>query len=424
MRGKRLGVTLLGLVSALVLALGSANVSATDVRPAANWNPSAAPERLTDFAAEINESMVTIYCRNGTGSGWAADITISDKAKESGYKSFLVTNHHVIRECTYSGGSRYIEIRQGNVRYPAYVWNWDVKNDLAGVFTTVDLPKLKWFGVPRPLAGQWVAAFGSPFGLAGSITTGIVSYVEAFRLTSTAPINPGNSGGPLVDNKGRVIGINTATIDGSNGFGIVVGTPALCVDTLNCSNPDGVWTDGERKFAFLLGSREGPDAVFRLYGTEIAGETATLYIKREGETTYKAHSPTQKVSPEGEAVFTVRDLGKVYGYVEVAGIQTLRDIVPAALNPPPELERVRAKAKGIGRLVISWREPDWSTASDRAWYRYKVGGDDWKVTRRTRVSVSGLQPGQKTTVKVQASRGNPGYFGALGPVTRVTVRVK
>lgn len=412
----------LGAVILLPISILGSSVQATTVQPSVNWNPSAAPEQLTDFAATINKSMVTVYCGNSLGSGWTSTVTINQDAIAAGYKTYIITNHHVIEECTYSTSSRYIEVRQGGVRYPAYVWSWDRENDLAGLHTTADLPKLQWNRVPRPLPGQWVAAFGSPFGLSGSITTGIVSFVGDNQLTSTAPINPGNSGGPLVDNKGRVVGTNTATIVGSNGFGIVVGTPALCDKIVRCSDPDGVWTDGEMKSAILLQKRDGPVIRLMLTGLEISGETVTLFVKRLGETTYSEYSTKQVVSDSGEAEFSLYEPGRIYVYAEVAGITTNRVIVTEA-RPAPKVRGMRARAKGQGRVVVSWKVPDWATPENSAWYRYQVGSDEWKVTRRNRLNLSGLEPGKKVRIKVQSSYGDPDVY-APGRVSRVVVRVK
>jgi S1-C subfamily serine protease len=83
--------------------------------------------------------------------------------------------------------------------------------------------------------GDFVAALGSPFGLSGSITTGIVSQLGRTITESTAgnfpianviqtdaPINPGNSGGPLLNDQGQVVGINTAGVSGSQGVGFAI----------------------------------------------------------------------------------------------------------------------------------------------------------------------------------------------------------
>jgi len=78
--------------------------------------------------------------------------------------------------------------------------------------------------------GEWVMAIGNPFGLAQTVTAGIVSAkgrvigsgpYDDFIQTD-ASINPGNSGGPLFDTQGKVIGINTAIIAGGQGIGFAI----------------------------------------------------------------------------------------------------------------------------------------------------------------------------------------------------------
>src|SRR5690606_40075150 len=80
--------------------------------------------------------------------------------------------------------------------------------------------------------GEWVLAFGSPFGLDSTVTAGIVSAIGRdtgdylpFIQTDVA-VNPGNSGGPLVDLNGRVVGINSQIVSRSGGFmGISLAIP-------------------------------------------------------------------------------------------------------------------------------------------------------------------------------------------------------
>ncbi len=99
----------------------------------------------------------------------------------------------------------------------------DPKSDLAVVKINADrLIAAKWGDSSSLRKGDWILAFGSPFGYIGSMTHGIVSALDRTNvgilgaqgyedfIQVDAPINPGNSGGPLVNLHGEVVGINTA----------------------------------------------------------------------------------------------------------------------------------------------------------------------------------------------------------------------
>lgn len=134
----------------------------------------------------------------------------------------ILTNNHVIA----GGGKITVRLYDGR----EYVAT-DVKTDPA---TEIAVIKIKATGLPTAQLGNsdelkigdWVLAVGQPFGLENTVTAGIVSATgravgitkhEEFIQTDAA-INPGNSGGPLVDLKGRVVGINTAISSSSGGF--------------------------------------------------------------------------------------------------------------------------------------------------------------------------------------------------------------
>jgi putative serine protease PepD len=148
---------------------------------------------------------------NATGSGFVID--------SSGH---ILTNNHVVSAAA-SGGSIQVVTQQGKVstarlvgRSPAY--------DLAVVQVVgLEAPSVQFGESAKAIVGQDVVAIGSPLGLAGTVTSGIVSaknrpvtaggegeisYINA--LQTDAAINPGNSGGPLVDMDAHVIGVNSA----------------------------------------------------------------------------------------------------------------------------------------------------------------------------------------------------------------------
>ena len=143
--------------------------------------------------------------QQGQGSGFVLD-------KEG----HVLTNFHVVE-----GANRGIEVQLSNKhRYAAKVVGTDKTHDLA--LLKIDAPNLQ----PVTLSdsselsvGQKVYAIGNPFGLAGTMTRGIISSIRSIRGAEGAPIedaiqtdaaiNPGNSGGPLLNSRGEVIGINT-----------------------------------------------------------------------------------------------------------------------------------------------------------------------------------------------------------------------
>ena len=107
----------------------------------------------------------------------------------------------------------------------------DPKSDLAVVkIEENDLQAAHWGDSASLQQGDWIMAFGSPFGYVGSMTHGIVSALNRTNvgilgnqgyedfIQVDAPINPGNSGGPLVNLQGEVVGINTAIASRSGGF--------------------------------------------------------------------------------------------------------------------------------------------------------------------------------------------------------------
>jgi hypothetical protein len=196
-------------------------------------NYSSPPENLVNLSASLRNSVATIECivgtTGGTGTGWSAKVDIPI----STYKSYMVTNYHVISDCV-SRGTVNVILNNGS-RVEGRLAAWDPNNDLAGIYVAESIPPLTWQGA-FPLQGSWVGVIGSPKGVPGILTTGILSSesVAESIVTFTAPINPGNSGGPVFDSVGRVIAIATAKVRDSEGFGIGNGVPLLCKTVIVC----------------------------------------------------------------------------------------------------------------------------------------------------------------------------------------------
>lgn len=190
-------------------------------------------QNATDFSviyAEAKDSVVVITgtTSSGTvqGSGFVSNLTGS---------LVVVTNNHVVAGAT--GIS--VTFSDGN-GYGATVDGTDPYSDLA-VLSVSGAPQTEF----RPLVvvnssslkvGDPVIAIGSPYGLTGSMTMGIVSalgrtitesdlaggYAIANIIQTSTPINPGNSGGPLLTLNGTVVGITTAIVTNSQGLGFAV----------------------------------------------------------------------------------------------------------------------------------------------------------------------------------------------------------
>lgn len=182
---------------------------------------------LASIAASIQPTVVVIETGSGEGSG----VIIS----ADGY---IITNNHVVAGAR--GSSVKVTFNSGK-QVQARIVGTDPKTDLAVVKAdATGLTYASWADSDAVQVGDTVLAIGSPLGLQGSVTAGIVSALHrtitvggdqrsqfdpSTRTTTIgdaiqtdAPINPGNSGGALVDMNGKVVGINSAiATSGSNG---------------------------------------------------------------------------------------------------------------------------------------------------------------------------------------------------------------
>ena len=157
---------------------------------------------------------------HAVGSGF-----IVDKA------GYIITNAHVVEDA-----SRITVKLDSGEEFIAKVVGTDDQTDLAvlKIDAPMDLPAVKFGDSDKAEVGDWVLAIGSPFGLAKTVTAGIISqkqretpFATAFQrfIQTDAAINRGNSGGPLVNIDGEVIGVNSqiATSTGDyNGIGFAL----------------------------------------------------------------------------------------------------------------------------------------------------------------------------------------------------------
>jgi serine protease Do len=227
----------------------AASADTTWAAEARRWNAFAAglAERVTPatvqvlakgYAPATQADDGLLVRRAGSGSG----VIVSGDG-------YVMTNAHVV------AGARLVQIQFSAARRPnstsilrtrgkvtgAQVVGTDEETDLALLkfdpaaigLDASKIPALQLGDSEQLSPGQWVFAFGSPFGLESTITMGIVSSVARqvepdapmVYIQTDAAINPGNSGGPLVDLEGRVVGLNTFILSrsgGSEGLGFAI----------------------------------------------------------------------------------------------------------------------------------------------------------------------------------------------------------
>jgi S1-C subfamily serine protease len=211
------------LQSQVATITGSQNVSVSNQTITVIQNGTA----LDEIYDSVKNSVVLIM---GVQSG--SDIQGSGFVYDYSGRELVITNYHVVYQTT----NMTVTFSDGD-SYPAEAIGTDAYADLAVV--SVDAPSSEF----KPLeivsssslrVGDQVIAIGAPYGLVGSLTTGVVSAVgrtieEEYTnfaipniIQTSTPINPGNSGGPLLNALGNVVGITTAIVESSQGLGFAV----------------------------------------------------------------------------------------------------------------------------------------------------------------------------------------------------------
>jgi putative serine protease PepD len=219
-------------VVALSTASGAAAgswVAGRDAPGPAAASAAPVPPELTAAAEKTVPGVVSVMVggasgASATGSGFAIDR-----------EQHIVTNDHILAR---GGAGRVTVETSDGRRFAAEVVGREPGSDLAvlKVPASAGLPPLPLAKPNSTRVGEPVLAVGSPLGLAGTVTAGIVSALNRqvrigngrhSAVQTDASINPGNSGGPLVNARGEVVGVNTAiaTIDGNGSIGIGFAIP-------------------------------------------------------------------------------------------------------------------------------------------------------------------------------------------------------
>jgi putative serine protease PepD len=193
------------------------------------------PGSIAGIAQRTLPSVVSISTRGSNGGGTGSGFVI----RSDGY---ILTNNHVIDSAAESGGNISVQFQNGR-SFRATVVGRDAAYDLAVLKIPVTgLTALPLGDSDEVVVGDSVIAVGAPLGLAGTVTSGIVSaknravtaggsgggesaFINAIQ--TDAAINPGNSGGPLVNLTGAVIGVNSAIATLGSSFGGSTGSIGL-----------------------------------------------------------------------------------------------------------------------------------------------------------------------------------------------------
>jgi len=283
------------------------------------------PGSVSDIAASVTPAVVSIEVRVGQSGATGSGVVID------GDKGYIVTNNHVVSGADGVQGAEIRAVFSDGSGSAARIVGRDPASDVAVI--KVEKPGLLTASLGSSkdvVVGDPVVAIGSPLGLAGTVTSGIVSALDRpVRLAgegsdtnavisavqTDAPINPGNSGGALVDASGAVIGINTAiasTGGGSIGLGFaipidrvrniaeqLISTGSAVHATLGVSTRSV--TDGTRDGAFVQNvepGSAGANAGIREEDIVIAVDGEPVGSSEELTVAIDAHAPGDTVTIE------------------------------------------------------------------------------------------------------------------------------
>lgn len=207
-----------GLVGAIFGASSSGSLFGYDIKlTSVSSSIERPPGSVADIAQRVLPSVVSISARGVRGGGSGTGFVIDSNG-------FILTNDHVISDAAVDGGRIDVQLNDGTT-LKATIIGRDSAYDLAVLkIDRRGLTALTFGDSDEVAVGDAVIAIGSPLGLSGTVTLGIVSakdravtagedagdnsYINAIQ--TDAAINPGNSGGPLVNSAGAVIGVNSA----------------------------------------------------------------------------------------------------------------------------------------------------------------------------------------------------------------------
>ncbi len=181
---------------------------------------------LAPLASRVLRSVFTVETPNGLGTAWVAWV--------DGGSTYLITANHVAQDALGSG-TRKVTVKQKSRTWSGTVTTTDDVNDLAVVRVSGKIAPPLWQSPDpslSPLPGDTLLLVGSPYGLEGTVTTGVVSRISYDQIQTDAAANPGNSGGPAVDAEGHVVGVLLS--GGAENLNFLVPIERACVTVRHC----------------------------------------------------------------------------------------------------------------------------------------------------------------------------------------------
>jgi S1-C subfamily serine protease len=179
---------------------------------------------IAPLAKRVLKSVFTVETDQGLGTGFAA--------WREGGSTYVLTAYHVVEDHI----GPFVVLRRKGGNWSAEIAGTDPKHDLA-LLTISGQPanaEPLWERPvkKRPQTGDQLLLVGSPFGLEGTVTTGVVSRVTKKYVQTDAAANPGNSGGPAMSRTGQIVGVLVA--GGGQNINFVVPIENVCAKLRAC----------------------------------------------------------------------------------------------------------------------------------------------------------------------------------------------
>ena len=402
MRSPRALVTV-AAAAVLAAGMGSAHAAAP-----AEWTPTRPPTNLALVQYQVARSMVTITCGSTIGTGFSAYVDWTEEEVAEGWKSLIVTMDTTVAAC--AGGD--VTIQSNGVTGVATTRTRGNSSGLASLYSKTPIPHLEIGDTPVPVPGQWIGAMGADAGAPTSLVQGTVASVSTNSLTSTLPASL--SGGPVVESRGRLIGIMTPS-------GVVTGTPLFCGSIYACAYPDRMWWAGLRvpgpptdvkakpgdRQATVTWKAPADDGGDEVYAYDVYDNTGRrVCVALESRLSCTATGLTNGTA----YTFTVIPFNRAGDGVRSA---------PSASVTPRKAPGAVTKLRALGvagGVRVTWAAASAKGSARVTGYEYRVGSGSWMRTKDTSVTIR-AKAGERVSVAIRA-------VSAVGPGPESTVSAR